>query len=59
MKKTYMKPAVETVEVEIQSLMVVSFTSDGESGTASISDTEVKGDVLSKDTDFDLWGEDE
>lgn len=63
MKKTYMKPTMEQLMIETPSLMAASFkvSSDGKTVTGTVSEEEVNtsSTILSKDHDFDLWGEDE
>lgn len=60
MKKTYLKPTVETVEIETQSLMQASFSEDNATGSMGInSDKTATGVAMSKETGFDLWEDEE
>lgn len=58
MKKTYLKPAISVIDIEAESLMAATITTDGNTGSGSVYGDEIdKG--LSKGHSFDLWADDE
>lgn len=58
MKKVYSKPAISVLDIEAESLMAATITTDGNTGSGGIYDEEI-GEGLSKGHSFDLWADDE
>lgn len=58
MKKVYSKPAISVLDIEAESLMAATITTDGNTGSGGIYDEEIDGG-LSKGHSFDLWADDE
>lgn len=60
MKKQYITPATECVEMEAQALCAASdrFTTNGTSGTGSVFDDGATGDALGKGH-TSVWGDDD
>ena len=57
MKKQYIKPATEIMNIETEQMMAASFV-DG-TGTLDINSGGATKPADSKDHGFDLWGDDE
>lgn len=55
MKRTYITPSTETVNVVAEQMIALSFSEDNEFGSGLLNDEYVDGEVLSKELDFDLW----
>lgn len=58
MKKVYSKPAISVLDIEAESLMAATITTDGNTGSGGIYDEKI-GEGLSKGHSFDLWADDE
>ena len=54
MKRTYITPSAETVDVATEQMIAFSFDRGNASGSSSLND-EYADEVLSKDIDFSLW----
>lgn len=54
MKKTYIKPTLDQVIIETESMIAAS----GDVQNLDVFETEATGPALSKDNRFDLWAED-
>ncbi len=59
MKKTYSKPAISVIDIEAESLMAATITTDGNTGSGGIYDDEELNGGLGKGHSFDLWADDE
>lgn len=61
MKKTYIKPTIETVNISAQNLMAASggpiTFSDDDEGYGELDDEYASGSALSKKSMFELWGD--
>ncbi len=62
MKKTYIKPTIDVVNIETEGFFAVSpltFEEDGNNGSGTFIDDYAGGDAMSKSHSFDVWGFDD
>ena len=59
MKKVYSKPAISVLDIEAESLMAATITTDGNTGSGGIYDDEELNTGGSKGHAFDLWADEE
>ena len=59
MKKTYSKPAISVIDIEAESLMAATITTDGNTGSGGVYGDEEITVGGSKGHSFDLWSDDE